>query len=29
MLASMAVTTAPELWLSLEAAALLDIHRDR
>ncbi|TDF82364.1 hypothetical protein [Pseudomonas sp. H9] len=29
MLASMAVTAAPEHWLSLEAAALLDIHRER
>lgn len=29
MLASIAVTAAPEHWLSLEAAALLDIHRDR
>lgn len=29
ILASIAVTTAPELWLSLEAAALLDVHRDQ
>jgi len=29
MLSSIAVTAAPEHWLSLEASALLDIHRDR
>lgn len=29
MLASIAVTTAPEHWLSLEAAALLDVNRER
>jgi hypothetical protein len=29
MLKSIMVTVAPELWLSLESAALLDIHRDR
>lgn len=29
ILASIAVTAAPEHWLSLEAAALLDIHRER
>ncbi|EPL10473.1 hypothetical protein [Pseudomonas sp. CF161] len=28
VLKSIVVTVAPELWLSLEAAALLDIHRD-
>jgi len=27
MLSSLAVTVAPELWVSLESAALLDIHR--
>ena len=29
ILKSIVVTVAPELWLSLESAALLDIHRDR
>lgn len=29
VLKSIVVTVAPELWLSLEAAALLDIHRDK
>lgn len=29
ILKSIVVTVAPELWLSLESAALLDIHRDQ
>lgn len=29
VLKSIVVTVAPELWLSLESAALLDIHRDK
>lgn len=29
MLSSLAVTVAPELWVSLESAALLDINRER
>lgn len=29
MLSSLAVTVAPELWISLESAALLDINRSR
>jgi hypothetical protein len=29
ILKSIVVTVAPELWLSLESAALLDIHRNQ